>query len=190
MAGRRGQANREAILAAAYEAIATTGYATATTAEICRRADVSSGTFFHYFPTKEDVLLALLEDPAPPSEATLAAIVGDAIDEARDPLLPAFIREIATLSTLPRVQATLAQHDDHRRARLGAAIAQERAAGRVRDDLDDDHLRARAEMVISGFETMLAAGADPETCATTMRGLLADCLGGSVPQQSATTPLP
>lgn len=64
-----------------------------------------------------------------------------------------------------------------RRARLGAALVKERAAGRVRDDLDCDQLQNRAELVINGFEVTLAGGADPATCVATMRSLLADGLG-------------
>lgn len=177
MTQRRGQANREAILAAAYEAIATTGYAASTTAEICRRAQVSSGTFFHYFPTKEEMVLALLGDPWSPKEATLGAIVADAVAETEDPLLPGFVREVSTLTSLPRVQALLAQHDVARRTRLRDAFATERDAGRVRDDLDTEGLVVRAEMVISGFEVLLATGADPDICVATMRGLMGDGLG-------------
>ena len=56
---RRGAGNRDALIRAGFEAIASLGYARATTAEICRRAGVSSGTFFHYFATKEELLLAM-----------------------------------------------------------------------------------------------------------------------------------
>ncbi len=61
MAAHTGTA-RTAIIDAAYVALSELGYARATTAEICRRAGVGSGTFFHHFPTKPDVVLAVLDD--------------------------------------------------------------------------------------------------------------------------------
>lgn len=173
MAGRRGRANREAILAAAYEAIATLGYAGATTAEICRRADVSSGTFFHYFPTKEQVLLALLVDDAADEEPpSLQAIVAAAAAEAADPLMPAFAREVSALSRLPRVQEVLTEQERARRARLLAAVATERDAGRVRDDVDDAELARRAELAITGFEAMVATGGEPSALTSTLHAML------------------
>lgn len=177
MAAQRGGANREAILAAAYQAVATLGYTGATTADICRRAGVSSGTFFHYFPTKEDVLLALLVGEELEGEATLAAIVDQTILEAHDPLLPSFIREVSTLSTLPRVQAVLAEQATTRRNQLRAAITRERMSGTVRDDLDDHELVRRAEIAINGFELTLGTGTNPTTNAASLRGLLSDGLG-------------
>ncbi len=50
---------RQRILDAALECFTESGYEHATVAQIRRRAEVSNGTFFHRFPTKEAVAEAL-----------------------------------------------------------------------------------------------------------------------------------
>jgi AcrR family transcriptional regulator len=55
-------ANRTAILDAARDAFAELGYGEATVRDIVRRTDLASGTFYNYFPDKESVLRALVED--------------------------------------------------------------------------------------------------------------------------------
>ena len=58
------QANRSAILAAAREVFAELGYGAATVRDIVRRTDLAAGTFYNYFPDKEAVFRALLEESA------------------------------------------------------------------------------------------------------------------------------
>ena len=53
-------ARRLVIIDAALTCFAATGYAGTSTAAICREAGIGSGTFFHYFPTKQSLLLAIL----------------------------------------------------------------------------------------------------------------------------------
>jgi AcrR family transcriptional regulator len=65
--GKREQtkaSNRAAILDAARDVFAELGYDAATVRDIVRRTDLASGTFYNYFPDKESVLRALLEDSA------------------------------------------------------------------------------------------------------------------------------
>jgi AcrR family transcriptional regulator len=64
-AGRRERtkaANRAAILAAALEVFAERGYDAVGVRDIVRRTDLASGTFYNYFPDKEVVFRALVED--------------------------------------------------------------------------------------------------------------------------------
>jgi AcrR family transcriptional regulator len=68
-------ANRAAILAAARDAFAELGYGQATVRDVVRRTDLASGTFYNYFPDKESVLRALVEDNS--------AVVQDRLREAR-----------------------------------------------------------------------------------------------------------
>ena len=66
-AGRREatkQANRAAILDAAREVFAELGYGAATVRDIVRRTDLATGTFYNYFPDKEAVFRALLDESA------------------------------------------------------------------------------------------------------------------------------
>jgi AcrR family transcriptional regulator len=65
--GKREQtkaANRQAILDAALEVFGDLGYGAATVRDIVRRTDLATGTFYNYFPDKESVLRALMEDVA------------------------------------------------------------------------------------------------------------------------------
>lgn len=68
---QRFTARQTAILAAAYRCFATEGYETTSTADICRAADISSGTLFHYFPTKLDIFVTLLRVSAAWTEEQL-----------------------------------------------------------------------------------------------------------------------
>ena len=65
VAGRRERtkaANRAAILAAALDVFADQGYDGAGVRDIIRRTDLASGTFYNYFPDKEAIFRALVED--------------------------------------------------------------------------------------------------------------------------------
>jgi len=61
---RTKQANRTAILHAAREAFVELGYGATTVRDIVRRTDLASGTFYNYFPDKEAVFRALVDETA------------------------------------------------------------------------------------------------------------------------------
>ena len=52
---------RQDILEASLKIFAQKGYSGSTTAEIARAAGVAEGTIFRHFPTKKDILIAVLE---------------------------------------------------------------------------------------------------------------------------------
>jgi AcrR family transcriptional regulator len=55
-------ANRAAILDAAREVFAEQGYEAASVRDIVRRTDLASGTFYNYFPDKDAIFVALIEE--------------------------------------------------------------------------------------------------------------------------------
>ncbi|MFL7792912.1 MAG: TetR/AcrR family transcriptional regulator [Anaerolineae bacterium] len=57
---RRAAARRNQILDAAAEVFAEKGFARATTKEIADRADISEGTIYNYFDSKEDLLIDIV----------------------------------------------------------------------------------------------------------------------------------
>jgi AcrR family transcriptional regulator len=54
--------NRAAILDAARQVFAESGYEASSIRDVVRGTGLAAGTFYNYFPDKESVLLALLED--------------------------------------------------------------------------------------------------------------------------------
>lgn len=95
--GRRAKqkaSTRAAITLAAQELISTRGFDAVTVNDIARAADVSHRTFYRYFPSKEDALLAAFRDflddfvalvaARPPTEHPLESLLGtlDTIAEA------------------------------------------------------------------------------------------------------------
>jgi AcrR family transcriptional regulator len=67
LSGKREQtkaANRAAILNAARRVFSEIGYGAATVRDIVRETDLATGTFYNYFPDKESVLHALLDEAA------------------------------------------------------------------------------------------------------------------------------
>jgi AcrR family transcriptional regulator len=63
--------NRAAILEAAGEAFAELGYGATTVRDIVRRTDLASGTFYNYFPDRESVFRALVEERVVPLRAAV-----------------------------------------------------------------------------------------------------------------------
>jgi AcrR family transcriptional regulator len=61
MAQHRGEETRSRILDAAVKRFAIAGYDAASVDEICTEAGVSKGAFYHHFPTKQAVFLALMQ---------------------------------------------------------------------------------------------------------------------------------
>jgi AcrR family transcriptional regulator len=57
----RGEETRNRILDAALDAFARFGYDATAVSEICRRAEITKGGFYHHFPSKQAVFLELLE---------------------------------------------------------------------------------------------------------------------------------
>jgi AcrR family transcriptional regulator len=70
---RTKRANREAILDAARAVFSDIGYGAASVRDIVRRTDLASGTFYNYFPDKESVLRALVDEIAVGARARVRA---------------------------------------------------------------------------------------------------------------------
>src|SRR6185295_18131266 len=66
------------ILRAAAQVFGSRGYAASTTNHIAERAGVSIGSLYEYFPNKDALLHALLEDHIQEAQAILTAVTPDA----------------------------------------------------------------------------------------------------------------
>ncbi len=181
------QANRAAILAAARGVFSEMGYGAATVRDIVRHTDLAAGTFYNYFPDKEAVFRALLEESAERvRERTRAGRAGATSLEAfvrggyrayfeavaEDPMTFELTRRnagtIRTLFNTPGIGAGV----DELRADLAAAIE-----GGLMPRVDVDF--TAAAMVGVGFEVGVRMverePIDPEAAADFATGLF---LGG------------
>jgi AcrR family transcriptional regulator len=66
-------ANRAAILDAARAVFADVGFGSASVRDVIRRTDLASGTFYNYFPDKESLFRAVLEESAEKVRARVQA---------------------------------------------------------------------------------------------------------------------
>jgi AcrR family transcriptional regulator len=126
---QRSRATVDAILDAAARVFAASGYARTTTNHVARRAGVSIGSLYEYFPSKDALLVALTERHVDEAERvlgaelaavrdaalTLAQVVRRLVDamiglHARDPGLHRVLFEEAPLP--PRLRARVASLEE------------------------------------------------------------------------------
>jgi AcrR family transcriptional regulator len=113
-AGANGEQTRRRIIDAAMRCVAEVGYSQATIREIARAADMTSGSLYHYFPNKSELLKATGEEIEVIVLARLRAAVTqsddviDRLDAVLDeskrlitdyPYLAAFLRAIRVESS-------------------------------------------------------------------------------------------
>jgi AcrR family transcriptional regulator len=72
---KRSEETRAKIMSVALEMFARQGYDATSVADICREAGVSKGAFYHHFPTKQDIFLALLRGWLSDLDAQLDALL-------------------------------------------------------------------------------------------------------------------
>jgi AcrR family transcriptional regulator len=78
---KRAQFTVEGILAAGAQVFETSGYASASTNRIAKRAGVSIGTLYQYFPSKEAIAVALVERHVVDTDSRLHEWVGHVASE-------------------------------------------------------------------------------------------------------------
>jgi AcrR family transcriptional regulator len=81
---------RDAILDVAQRYIATKGYEQMTTQDLLESLQISRGAFYHYFESKQALLMALVERMAERAEQLIVPIVSDRELSAEDKLLRFF----------------------------------------------------------------------------------------------------
>ncbi|WP_380172812.1 TetR/AcrR family transcriptional regulator [Kineococcus sp. DHX-1] len=162
--GDRVNPRRRAILEAAGRQFADVGYDRTSTASICRAAGVSSGTFFHHFPTKLDVLVGVLDAGRDATahrlaaleerDAGLTAVLAHAADteaEAGDPDFPGLVLAVAAVERDPRVAAALRSETDLVHRFLVQQLEIARRLGELRPDAaGPDVLARRVRWLLDG----------------------------------------
>jgi AcrR family transcriptional regulator len=134
--------NRQRVLDAAARCFAEDG-SDAAVAEIARRAGVGTGTLFRHFPTKHDLLVAVMEERFASARATLEAALAEPDPWAAFALLLADGAELQVRNRClmeaktPEIMAdpTLARMRAELLAGVRTVVERAQAAGVVRDDV-------------------------------------------------------
>ena len=155
-AGKREQtkaANRAAILDAARHVFADMGFGAASVRDIVRRTDLAAGTFYNYFPDKESVLRALLDEVATEVRARVqsarhAAVTPEAF------VADGFRAYFTYLGTEPELFELM-----RRNAGTLRAMFDEPAIGAGVDELDADLRAAVAAGLVPEHDTAYMARA-------------------------------
>lgn len=149
-------ARRAAIVEAAAEVFAARGYNAGSFQQIADRVGMSQSSLFHYFPTKRDLLLAVLErrdsvDPMRPDHIHTASFVAEVLALARkNAAVPGLIELYATISGEAVTEGHPAREYIERRfARLRGTFTNDfwllREMGLLRADVDPE--RAAASLI-------------------------------------------
>ncbi|MEZ5143153.1 MAG: TetR/AcrR family transcriptional regulator [Acidimicrobiales bacterium] len=167
----RGEQTRQAILVAAIERFGQDGFRATSVARIARDAGVGSTITYAYFPNKEALFLAALDEDA---AGVIHEGVSHIFDEPdarswRDTLLPTLVDAVQGHPLARRVLSGLEPHvTDHMidipaMAELRKAVADrlrtDQLDGLVRDDIDPDRIANGAiTIVLSLLMAVLQVG--------------------------------
>jgi AcrR family transcriptional regulator len=150
--GASGEQTRRRIITAAMRCVAEVGYSQATIREIARAADMTSGSLYHYFPNKsellratgeeiEDIVLPRLRAAAGRNDGALDRL-GAVLDESKQlirdyPYLAAFLRAIRAQGT-PASRRSSANYPGSKALRVVVTeiVEDARASGSLSGDTD------------------------------------------------------
>lgn len=160
----RGRSRRERILAVALESFAMNGYRGTSIASIAESVDLTEPGLLHHFPSKQRLLLAVIEHhegrvgqrlKAVTAERSLAdAFLDLAEQHEADPTFIRFFTTLAAESLNPEHPAHEWFLDRYERLRVGlaSAIRSEQEAGRMRADLDAERVAELLLAILDGLE--------------------------------------
>jgi len=131
---KRSKTTVDVILAAAAQVFETHGYAAGTTNRIAKRAGVSIGTLYQYFPSKEALAVALLERHVFDTDRRLCEWVGHMVAERhglKDALHDYVTGMLEIHSVGPRLQHILLEETPLPERVHEKLLAAERAAAKT-----------------------------------------------------------
>jgi AcrR family transcriptional regulator len=153
---------REEILAAARRCFAHYGYGGATVARLEEETGLSRGAIFNYFPSKDDLFMALTERDADRIadlwaergfEGALEAIVD------QDPAwLGVYIEALQRIRTDDAFRERWTRRGDRSYRTVGAALDAAKEAGRIREDVPSGTLSTYLGVVLDGLVLRAALG--------------------------------
>lgn len=184
-------ARRAAILSAATDVFAERGYDGATTAAICKRAGVGSGTLFHYFADKRTIFLAIVSEDLTAVTTGLERIdrsqpvraLGEVLDlltaDLGNPIAPGLAAAMIQLAQRdPEFAAVVTAKDDRARAVIAELVTAGRASDAFASDVDPVRA-ARWIMAITDAGYLISddEGFDPTADGSELRRIIAAYLG-------------
>ena len=159
------QARRTHIIGSAVVLFANKGFAETSTADICQAAGISTGSLFHYFPSKQAVFYGIWEldrtewdeafaaaeaDPDP--WGALMAIVDKLAADAAEPIMAGLLVEvIAQAHRDPEFAAGLAENDRRQISDIARLIRRLREAGLADPGLPDKEAARWVLTMTDGF---------------------------------------
>ena len=165
----RHAARRLRIIDAALTRFAADGYEATTTAAICAEARIGSGTFFHYFPTKADVLLGILDlgtaettawfDEQSGREDAVGVLrdwIDQTIEDFSDRRMAGFVRAVGAVMSRPEFAAALAADDRATQTGLLGWVELAQQQGSIRTDLTAARLTSWLTVLTDGFADRIA----------------------------------
>ncbi|WP_150461769.1 TetR/AcrR family transcriptional regulator [Nesterenkonia ebinurensis] len=169
---QRHRARRLHIIDAGLTVFARLGYHRATTAAICGEAGIGSGTFFHYFPTKDSLAVAILREGAAETTAFFAEQEGrsdaagvlfdyvrHALDDLSDPRAAGFITAISGLGAHEEITTVLQDEESVVRENLTSWVERAQRDGQIRDDLSVERITEWILLLCEGFASRVTASA-------------------------------
>lgn len=166
MAAEQRADRRRDIVRAASACIARDGYERTSTARICAVAEVSSGTFFHYFPTKADVLVAILAEDLDRTREVFAEISRTArrdadlalgqwrdhvLGDASDPDLAGLVAALGSVPDNTRIASILHAETDLVRDTLTQVVTAGSEQNVFRSDLPPERIAMWLDMLARGI---------------------------------------
>lgn len=142
----RGEETREHLLQAAEESFASLGFDATGVSEICERAGVSKGAFYHHFVSKQEVFMVLfsrwlagldallaerVKDPAIPAAAVATAAIRHVFEAGRG-RLPIFLEFWSKASREPEVWRASIEPYERYRSYFATIVASGVAEGALR----------------------------------------------------------
>src|SRR5699024_4372517 len=183
------RAQRLRIMDAGLTVFSRRGYAGASTAAVCREAGISSGAFFHYFPTKASLLIAILEQSSHESREFFdehedrvdhLGVIWDFVDLELSSLdyffAVVFIAAVAVSVSNDDVMLMMRALDERTREVQYGWVSNAQQAGVVRTDLSAERMASWIMLFINGFADQIGGADDFD--AVVEKPLLREVLSG------------
>lgn len=160
---------RQEILAAAATCFARKGFERTRTAEICKEAGISSGNLFHYFSSKQEILMTIFEEDGRDIARRLAAAAtsGDpwgevlellehSVTEAADPMAAGLVLAISAHASHDEAfAALLAKNDQELRKGFQLLITKAARLKQIDDSLEPKTVASWIMLLIDGIFSRL-----------------------------------